>query len=87
MLPSYFVAVDNPALIRVVEVDDTFAYLETLTPAPATYAMPLADYDSIFIQRFRPATVEDLRSMTGPNFRMPRNAPASWLGEPAAEPV
>lgn len=77
-MQSFFVNRDTGALVRIKEVDDTFAYLEVIAPAPATYAMPLSDYDNHFVKMFRPAEATDLRSFTGATFRLPSNAPDDW---------
>lgn len=77
-MQSFFVNRDSGALARVKEVDDSFAYLEIIAPAAASYAMPLREYDESFAHSWRPALAEDLRSFTGKTFRLPANAPEDW---------
>jgi hypothetical protein len=74
---AFWVRKDSGALVRVKEVDNSFAYIEVLTPAPATFSMAVAQYDTAFVDDFRPATTADLRRLTPGKYRPPANATPS----------
>lgn len=72
-----------PAIIKVTEVDESYAYTASLTEPGKSYPIPIADYDRNFVATWRPAEEADLASLGEPDksFRLPGNAPISWGGE------
>lgn len=72
---TWYVNRDSGGLIHITKVDDNYAYIET--PTGSRYSMPIADFDTVFVERFRPARPEDLQTQEA-DIRLPANAPADW---------
>ena len=62
-VPGVFVNRESGAVMRVVEVNDSYAHIAALDGS-SKYAMPRAEYDSLFAKWFRPAVMSDLGPMT-----------------------
>jgi len=78
MARNFFVNRTNNVVVRVAKVDANFAIIETLTGNPGKHMMAVAEYDTKFVETFRPATEADLAPIEGEGFRLPANAPDSW---------
>jgi hypothetical protein len=70
---GWFVNKLTGALGQITAVDDSYAYLNIVSPRPSRYAIPIAEYDSTWINAWRPATAADLPADSPPLFRPPRN--------------
>jgi len=77
-LKSFFVNRSSGILVRVSEVNDHYATIESLTGNPGVYRMPVAQYDATFVAGYRPAVESDLAPLTNMEFRYPANAPSDW---------
>lgn len=80
---NLFVNRSTGIVVRVGPVDDGYALIQSMSGPPMRYSMPIAEYDGgAFVRAFRPATEDDLAAEEVPDFRMPGDAPADWLGVP-----
>ncbi len=77
-LTAFFVNRSSGILVRVTEVNDSYATIESLTGNPGVYRMPVKAYDEVFVAGYRPAAEDDLRPLTNTAFRYPANAPEDW---------
>jgi len=79
---SIYVNNESKALVQIGPVDEEFAQQIVLTgPARGgSYKIPIAEYDSVFVQRFRPAGPDDLIALS-PEVRPPANATPDWLAQ------
>jgi hypothetical protein len=77
---GWFVNIKTGAVGQITAVDDSYAYLMIVSPKASRYAIPIADYDSTWLDAWRPATVADLPGTTPVAFRPPRS------GAPHHEP-
>lgn len=79
-VPGMFVNRESNALAEVEKIDeDGFVTLHIIKPNPGRHSMPVAEYDSVFVTRWRPVTERDL--VAPPGVRAPRNAPPDWGSE------
>jgi hypothetical protein len=65
--------VESGQVVRVDAVDASFAKLTVLKALPSTFSMPVADYDTVFAQRYRVIDAGDMN--LPPEYRPPANAP------------
>lgn len=89
---------DKPQAVQIVEsVDDLavggYAHIRTIRvngEAHGRYSMRVVEYDSTFVERFRPAVADDLIEPNLGAFRYPANASPEWIDgtepEPTTEP-
>lgn len=76
---NLFVNRTTGALGRIDRIDASFATLSVLAPGASKYMMPIREYDTTFVNQWRPAQEADLEILNDvPSFRPPANAPAGW---------
>lgn len=66
------------AFVKDVDTGHAHLFITTREGSTAHFAMPIAEYDSRFTSVWRPAEVDDMRTMESDKFRLPANAPADW---------
>lgn len=83
---SIYVNREGGTLVKIGPVDDYYARQVVITgpAAGSTYSIPIAEYDSVFVERFRPAGPDDLVALDDASARPPRNATPEWLEEGSA---
>lgn len=79
---SIYVNRESGALVKIGPVGEGYAQQVVLTgpAAGGSYKIPIADYDRVFVEQFRPAGQDDLIALE-PDSRPPRNATPEWLEE------
>lgn len=69
-----FINRESGALIEVTDVGDPWTRYRVLGSLGGSMSIRTAEYDSTFIDVWRPATPEDLSRLESESFRLPANA-------------
>lgn len=78
-----FVNRESGAVVRVKEVNDSYAHIESIDGTSRRYAMPRTEYDSLFAKWFRPAVMADLAPLTDMSkYKAPAEKPDDWDERP-----